>query len=113
MNSKDLVRLRRKIGLLGRLNDQLNFIYSSADSDGFPGLLIDEKIPAKSIVAFRRRALSTDFVRGILKRDSNGAICFHIHKGKPDSVLRLRTHLDGILKEQIPAFQGARVTGES
>ena len=112
MNSKDLVQLRRKIGLLGRLTDQLNFIYSSVDSDGFPGLLIDETIPAKSIVAFRRRVQVTDFVRGVLKRDTTGVICFHIHKGNPDSILRLRTHLDGILTEQIPAFLGARVTGE-
>ena len=111
MNSKELVRLRRKIGLLGRMSESMSFIYSASDSDGFPSLLVDEHIPATEIVALRRRALNADFVRGSLTRDQKGVICFHVQKGGSDSLLRLRTHLDGVLQEQIPALQGALIKG--
>ena len=83
-----------------------SFIYCASDADGFPGLLVDEPITAQSIVALRPIALATDFVRGVLTRESNSQICFQIHKGKSDSVLRLRQHLDGILQDQVPAVQG-------
>jgi len=111
MNSRELVRLRRKLGLLGRISDQLAFVYSSSDSDGFPSLLIDETIPATEIVALRRRALSKDFVRGALSRSAQGVICFQVQNGTSEAILLLQTHLDGILKEQIPALSGALVKG--
>ena len=109
MDPKHRAKLRRTLGLLGRMTAELQFIYTSADIDSFPSLTVSERISALDVLHIRRRAKSSDFVRGCLIRLEDGRIGFQIERGTPAALTNFQAHLRGILKEQLPILKGARI----
>ena len=94
---------------MGRMCDSFDFFYTAADFDSYPCLLLGDPIPAMSLVRLRRRAKSTDFVRGKIVRLANGRVSFCIKKGSVNGVIGLQNHLRGILSEQLTALKGAEI----
>lgn len=109
MDAKQRAKLKRTLGTLGRIVSEYQFMYTAADEDSFPGLIVEKKISALDILHLRRRAMMTDFVRGTVERLPDGRIAFQIEKGSPDSLSNFRFHLQGILKEQVPILTGAKI----